>query len=80
MAASIAGWHAYFEEPYEENIGKGQKSAIRVRSLISNRGLSPGACQRIQVAAVQAVVLYGSDLWWRGQKDRVQEVHQQNVF
>jgi hypothetical protein len=31
MAGSIAGWHAYFEGPYEENIGrKGQKSAIRV--------------------------------------------------
>jgi hypothetical protein len=37
-------------------------------------GLNPGSCQRIQVATVQSVALCGSELWWREQNNRVQEV------
>jgi len=40
------------------------------------KGLSPEGCQRIQITAVQAVALYGAELWWKGQKNRAQEVQQ----
>jgi hypothetical protein len=30
--------------------------------------------KRIQVAAVQAVALYGAELWWQGQKDQRQNI------
>jgi len=56
----------------KKTLAKARTAQNRVRSLMNNKGLSPGACQRIPVAAVQAVVLYGSELWWRGQKDRAQ--------
>jgi len=45
-----------------------QKAQNRVRSLMVKRGLNPGSSQSIQVAAVQALALYGAELWWRGQK------------
>jgi len=38
------------------------------------KGLNPEGCQRIQITAVQAVALYGSELWWKGQEGRAQEV------
>lgn len=31
-------------------------------------GLDPELIQRVQVAAVQAVTLYQSEIWWHGQK------------
>jgi hypothetical protein len=38
------------------------------------KGLNPGSCQRIQIAAVQTVALYGSELWWKRHEGRAQEV------
>ena len=58
----------------KRTLAKARKAQNRVRSLIVKTGLNPGGCQMIQVAAVQAVALYGSELWWRGQKDRAYEV------
>jgi len=58
----------------KRTLAKARKAQNRVRSLTVKTGLNPGSCQRIQVAAVQAVAMYGSELWWRGQKDRAQEV------
>jgi hypothetical protein len=58
----------------KRTLAKARKAQNRVRSLMVKTGLNPGGCQRIQVAAVQVVALYGSELWWRGQKDRTHEV------
>jgi hypothetical protein len=32
--------------------------------------MAPANVRKIQVAAVQAVALYGAELWWDGQQDR----------
>jgi len=53
---------------------KARKAQSRVRSLMNTKGLNPEGCQRIQVAAVQAVALYGAELWWKGQQNRANEV------
>jgi len=55
---------------------KARRAQNRVRSLMTKKGLSPEGCQRIQIAAVQPVALYGAELWWNGQKNRAQEVQQ----
>jgi len=55
---------------------KARRAQSRVRSLMTKKGLSPEGCQRIQIAAVQAVALYEAELWWKGQKNRAQEVQQ----
>jgi ribonuclease HI len=55
---------------YQGRLQKAKKAEARVRALCRQRGLLPGLIWRIQKAAVQAVALYGAELWWRGQKDR----------
>jgi len=41
---------------------------------MTKKGLCSEGCKRIQVAAVQAVALYGAELWRHGQKNRAHEV------
>jgi len=58
----------------KKTLAKARKAQNRVRSLMVKKGLSLEGCKRIQVAAVQAVALYRSELLWHGQKNRAQEV------
>jgi len=58
----------------KKTLVKARRAQNRVRSLMTKKGLSLEGCKRIQVAAVQAVALYGSELWWHGQKNRAQQV------
>ena len=57
---------------YQTCLRKARNAEARVRSLCQAQGLAPGLVRRIQVAAVQSVALYGAELWWRGQKDRLE--------
>jgi hypothetical protein len=45
-------------------MSKAYRAEARVRSLQGKFGLSPENVGNIQVVAVQAVVLYGVELWW----------------
>jgi len=58
----------------KKTIAKARRAQNRVRSLMTKKGLSSEVCKRIQVAAVQAVELYGAELWWHGQESRAQEI------
>jgi len=58
----------------KKTLTKARTVQNRVKSLMMKKGLSSEGCKRIQVAVVQAVALYGSELWWHGQKNRAQEV------
>jgi len=58
----------------KKTLVKARKVQNRVRSLMVKKGLSSEGCKRIQVAAVQAVALYRSELWWHGQESRAQEI------
>ncbi|ODM15132.1 hypothetical protein SI65_09371 [Aspergillus cristatus] len=42
-----------------------------VQHLCQSHGLAPGLTRQVQVAAVQSVALYGAELWWQGQKERL---------
>ncbi|KAL2004773.1 hypothetical protein VTN00DRAFT_3301 [Thermoascus crustaceus] len=55
---------------------KARTAEARVQALCCRQGLPPGLVRRIQVAAVQAVALYGAELWWQGQKDRLTGIQQ----
>jgi hypothetical protein len=47
----------------------------RVASLSrSNGGLSINLMRTVVVAAVTSVALYGSEIWWRGQQDRLKKL------
>jgi len=58
----------------KKTIVKARLVQNRVRSWMGNRGLNSERCKSIQVAAVQAVSLYGAELWWHGQNNQTQEV------
>jgi len=53
---------------------KARRAQNGVRFLMTTEGLNSEGCQRIQVAAVQAVALYRAELWWKEQKNKAQEV------
>ena len=55
---------------YQDRLQKAKKVEGQIKALSKQQGLPPGALWRIHKATVQAVALYGAELWWRGQKDR----------
>jgi len=61
-------------EHTKKTLAKARKAQNRVRSLMVKKGLNSEGCKQIQVAAVQAAALYGSELWWHGQENQAQEV------
>src|SRR5438046_5268739 len=58
-----------FKEHHQKHMAKAHAAERRLQSLTGRYGLSAGNVRRIQIAAVQAVAIYGAELWWRGQKD-----------
>jgi hypothetical protein len=64
-----------FKMHFENRMANAKGALQRVSSLSrSNGGLSVSLMRRVVVAAVTSVVLYGSEIWWRGQKDRSEKV------
>lgn len=45
------------------SLEKAPRAEDRIHHLRSENGLAPGLVRKIQVAAVQAVPLYGAELW-----------------
>ena len=53
---------------YQTCMCKAQDTEAQVQCLCQSHGLTPGLACQVQVAAVQSVALYGTELWWQGQK------------
>jgi len=64
-----------FKTHFENRMASARGALQRVSGLsMSNGGLSVNLMRRVVVAAVTSVAMYGSEIWWRGQKDRVHKV------
>jgi hypothetical protein len=64
-----------FETHFENRIFSARGALQRISSLSrSNGGLSVNLTRRVVIAAVTSVAIYGSEIWWRGQKDRLHKV------
>jgi hypothetical protein len=64
-----------FKTHFENRMASAKGALHRVASLSrSNGGLSNDLMRRVIVAAVTSVALYGSEVWWRGQQDRVNKL------
>ena len=64
-----------FKTHFETRMANAKGAPQRASSLSrSNGGLSVSLMRRVVVAAVTTVALYGSEIWWRGQKDRLEKV------
>ena len=67
-----------FKTNFENRIASAKGALQRVASLTnSNGGLSVSLMWRSVVAAVISVALYGSEVWWRGQQDRLNKLQVQ---
>ena len=62
------------KDHYQTCLRKARSAEARLRTISQRHGLAPGLVRRIQIAAIQAVAFYGSELWWRGQKNREVEL------
>ena len=63
-----------FQQHHEVVMTKAKKVQGRVKGITGRLGLRPENAKKVQIAAVQSVALYGSELWWDGQIGREHEL------
>jgi len=56
--------HLTFKEQHNRCMKKARAAEARLRTLTKTYGAVPDSVRPVQVACVQAVALYGSELWW----------------
>jgi len=56
--------HLSFKEQHNWCTKKARAADARLRTLTLTYGIVPESIRAVQVACVQAVALYGSELWW----------------
>jgi len=68
--------HLTFEEQHNGCMKQARAADARLRTLTKTYSVVPESVRAVQVACVQAVALYGSDLWWDpsevGRRDNLQ--------
>jgi hypothetical protein len=64
-----------FKTHFKNRISSATGALQRISSLSrSNGGLSVNLMRRVVMAAVTSVAMYGAEIWWRGQKDRLHKM------
>lgn len=64
-----------FKTHFANRMASAKGALQRVASLSRcNGGLSVNLMRRVVVAAVTSVAMYGAEIWWRGQRDRMEKV------
>ena len=58
-----------FSSHIHERIKRARIAEIQIKGLTRMYGLVPGLVRRIQLSVVQSTALYGSEHWWKGQKN-----------
>jgi len=56
--------HLTFKEHHNRCMKKARAAEARLRVLAKMHGIIPERVRAVQIACVQAVALYGSELWW----------------
>ena len=54
------------KEHHATRLKSGRNTMTRLRRLTGRMGLSPANCRRIMTACVQAIAMFGAELWWKG--------------
>jgi len=60
--------HLMFKEYHNRCMKKARAAEARLRVLTKMHGIIPERIRAVQIACVQAVALYGSELWWDPRK------------
>jgi len=58
------------KEHHAIRLKEGKKAMGRLCRLTGQMGLSPANCRKVMTACIQSVTMFGSELWWKG--DRVE--------
>lgn len=62
------------KEHYNIRFQKAKQKENKLKAISGTFGLASGLVRRVQIAAIQSVALYGAELWWKGQKDAINEL------
>ena len=57
------------KEHHAVRLKEGKKAMERLRRFTGQMGLSPANCRKVMTVCIQSVAMFGSELWWKG--DRV---------
>lgn len=63
-----------FGSHFRERLKRAKIAEARIRELSKTYGLPSALVRRIQIAAMQSVILYGAEIWWKNQKNRQNEI------
>ena len=58
-----------FTAHINKKVQRARTAEIQIKGLTRTYRLAPALKRRIQIAAVQPIVLYGAELWWKSQKN-----------
>jgi hypothetical protein len=68
--------HLTFKEHRYRSMKKAKTAEVRLRKLTKIYAVLPGSVRAVQIACVQAIAMYGSELWWDpkevGRRDIIQ--------
>jgi hypothetical protein len=56
--------HLTFKEHHNQCMKKARAAEVRLRVLMKMHGVIPEQVRVVQIACVQTIALYGSELWW----------------
>jgi len=57
------------KEHHAIRLKEGKKAMERPRRLTGQMGLSPVNCRKVMTACMQSVAMFGSELWWKGDRE-----------
>jgi hypothetical protein len=63
-----------FTEYHNKRMAKAYQTENQIKRLHNKFGMTPENVRKIMIATVQASALFGSKIWWRGQKNREEDI------
>ena len=63
-----------FKEHYQKRFLKAKQAEKRLKAIYGTYGLASGLVRRVQIAAVQSTALYRAEIWWKGQKQAIEQL------
>lgn len=63
-----------FKEKHTKRMAKAHHMESQIKRLHSKFGMTPVNLRKIMIATVQSAALFILEIWWRGQKNREEEI------
>ena len=67
------------KEHHDTRLKIARNAQNKLRRIVGQAGLSPENCRRVQAACVQAVALFGSELWWKRDGTHGTQTRQEDI-